>query len=53
MKHIYLFLAAMLLLCLAPMPYGYFMLVRFAARISATNSLGYFVANWNGTCVVG
>ena len=29
MKQLYLFLAAMLLLCLAPMPYGYFMLVRF------------------------
>lgn len=29
MKQILLILAAMLLLCLAPMPYGYFMLVRF------------------------
>lgn len=29
MKQIFLILAAMLLLCLAPMPYGYFMLVRF------------------------
>ncbi len=33
MKHIYLFLAAMMLLCLAPMPYGYFQLVRFVAMI--------------------
>ena len=33
MKQIYLFLAAMLLLCLAPMPYGYFMLVRLVATI--------------------
>jgi len=28
-KRLYLSLTAMLLLCLAPMPYGYFMLVRF------------------------
>lgn len=29
MKQVYLILAALLSLCLAPMPYGYFMLVRF------------------------
>ena len=34
MKHIYLALAAMMLLCLAPMPYGYFMLVRFVAMVA-------------------
>jgi len=34
MKQVYLFLAAMLLLCLAPMPYGYFMLVRYAMMIA-------------------
>ena len=34
MKQLYLFLAAMLLLCLAPMPYGYFMLVRYAMMIA-------------------
>lgn len=33
-KHIYLLLAAMLLLCLAPMPYGYFMLVRFVMMVA-------------------
>ena len=33
-KQLYLFLAAMLLLCLAPMPYGYFMLVRFVMTIA-------------------
>ena len=33
-KHIYLFLAALLLLCLAPMPYGYFQLVRFVAMVA-------------------
>ena len=34
MKQIYLFLAALLLLCLAPMPYGYFQLVRFVATVA-------------------
>ena len=29
MKYVPLYLAAVLLLCLAPMPYGYFTLVRF------------------------
>ena len=33
MKQIYLLLAAMLLLCLAPMPYGYYSLVRFVAMV--------------------
>ena len=33
MKKVYLILAAMLLLCLAPMPYGYFQLVRFVAMV--------------------
>lgn len=33
MKHIYLILAALMLLCLAPMPYGYFQLVRFVAMV--------------------
>ena len=33
MNKIYLFLAAILLLCLAPMPYGYYVLVRFLAMV--------------------
>lgn len=33
MKHVYLILAAMMLLCLASMPYGYYMLVRFVAMV--------------------
>ena len=33
MKQMYLFLAAILLLCLAPMPYGYYSLVRFLAMV--------------------
>lgn len=34
MKHVYLLLAALMLLCLAPMPYGYYMLVRFVAMVA-------------------
>lgn len=33
MNKIYLFLAAILLLCLAPMPYGYYVLVRFLSMV--------------------
>lgn len=33
-KNIYLILAALMLLCLAPMPYGYFQLVRFVAMVA-------------------
>ena len=33
MKQVYLILAAMMLLCLAPMPYGYFQLVRFVVMV--------------------
>ena len=34
MKNVLLYLAAMLLLCLATMPYGYFMLVRFVMMVA-------------------
>lgn len=33
MKTIQLILAALLLLCLAPMPYGYFQLIRFVSMV--------------------
>ena len=33
MKQIYIILAALLLLCLAPMPYGYYQLVRFVSMV--------------------
>ena len=33
MKQFYLILAVLMLLCLAPMPYGYFQLVRFVAMV--------------------
>lgn len=32
-KKVYLILAALMLLCLAPMPYGYYMFVRFVAMV--------------------
>ena len=32
-KLLYLLLSALLLLCLAPMPYGYYQLVRFVAMV--------------------
>jgi len=34
MEQVYLILAALMLLCLAPMPYGYFQLVRFVAMVA-------------------
>ena len=33
MKYVPLYLAAVLLICLAPMPYGYYTLVRFLATV--------------------
>jgi len=33
MKQVFLILAALLLLCLAPMPYGYYQLVRFVSMV--------------------
>ena len=34
MKHILLLLAALLLLCFAPMPYGYYQLIRFIMMVA-------------------
>ena len=34
MKLVYLILAILMLMCLAPMPYGYYMLVRFVAMVA-------------------
>ena len=46
MKHVYLVLAAMMLLCLAPMPYGYFQLVRFVAMVAfGMIAYRYYVIN--------
>lgn len=43
MKTIYIGLAVLLLLCLAPMPYGYYQLVRFVAMVVfAILSFNYF-----------
>ena len=33
MKYLYLILAVFLLLCLAPMPYGFYQLIRFVAMV--------------------
>ena len=34
MKYLYLILSLLLLLCLLPMPYGYYMLVRFVSMVA-------------------
>ena len=34
MKHLYLVISVLLFLCLLPMPYGYFMLVRFVSMVA-------------------
>ena len=34
MKYLYLILSVLLLLCLLPMPYGYYMLVRFVSMVT-------------------
>lgn len=34
MKYLYLILATILLLCLAPMPYGYYTFVRFVSMVA-------------------
>ena len=34
MKYIYLILSILFLLCLLPMPYGYYMLVRFVSMVA-------------------
>ena len=45
-KYITFILAAMLLLCLAPLPYGYYMLVRWAAMVVfAVLALDYYSKN--------
>jgi len=46
MKQVYLILAALMLLCLAPMPYGYFQLVRFVAMVAfGFMAYRYYVAD--------
>ena len=49
MKKVYLIIAAMMLLCLAPMPYGYFQLVRFLSTIAfGVMAYRYFMEKKNG-----
>lgn len=46
MKRLQIILAAMLLLCLAPMPYGYYMLLRWAAMVVfAITAFNYYAEN--------
>ena len=46
MKYLQIILAATLLLCLAPMPYGYYMLVRWAAMVVfAVTAFNYYAEN--------
>ncbi len=46
MKSLKIIIAAMLLLCLAPMPYGYYMLVRWAAMVVfAITAFNYYAEN--------
>ncbi len=53
MKPVYTILAALLLLCLAPMPYGYYQLVRFVAMaIFAVMAYQYVQEKRNTLAVV-
>lgn len=46
MKHLNIILAVLLLLCLAPMPYGYYILVRWAAMVVfAVTAFNYYAEN--------
>ena len=46
MNNITIIIAALLLLCLAPMPYGYYMLVRWAAMVVfAVTAFNYYAEN--------
>ncbi|MBR1502897.1 MAG: hypothetical protein IJ618_03320 [Prevotella sp.] len=46
MKQVYLILAALMMLCLAPMPYGYFQPVRFVAMVAfGLMAYRYYVNN--------
>ena len=53
LKYINLILAALLLLCLAPMPYGYYQLVRFVAMVVfAVLAFQYYEKKQEGLMVV-
>lgn len=46
MNNITIIIAALLLLCLAPMPYGYYMLIRWAAMVVfAVTAFNYYAEN--------
>lgn len=53
MKQVCLILAAIMLLCLAPMPYGYYQLVRFVAMVVfAVLAFLYYEKKQEGLMVV-
>jgi hypothetical protein len=53
MKTVYIILALLLLLCLAPMPYGYFMIVRLLAMVFfAYSAYRFFTADKDLLAVV-
>ena len=53
MKYLYLFMAVLLLLCLAPMPYGYYQLVRFVAMVAfAVMAWNYYEKKQEGWAIV-
>lgn len=52
MKLVYLILAALLLLCLAPMPYGYYQLARFVAMVAfAVMAWSYYEQKQEGWAI--
>ena len=53
MKLLFLFIAVFLLLCLAPMPYGYYQLVRFVAMVVfAILALNYYKEKKNELSII-
>lgn len=53
MKTLYIILALLLLLCLAPMPYGYFMIVRLLAMVFfAYFAYRFFTADMESLAIV-
>ena len=52
-RYFYLLIAALLLLCLAPMPYGYYQLVRFVAMVAfAVMAWNYYENKQEGWAIV-
>jgi len=53
MKNLYLVLALLLILCIAPMPYGFYQLVRFVAMIMfAIMAYNYWTKDSNSIAII-